>query len=165
MPYKLNKLTDEHRQRIARLVRQARGNARLTIEAAADAARISHMTWINVEHARPVRASSYRAVERAFGWDHGAIDIYAAGGDPPPMPAAPAPAVDQVRPAVDIDVVLALRHPDAVKVTLIKILRAGGDPLDRILDLDVPDARKVELIRALREAQDRMPAAAEAKSA
>lgn len=128
----------------------------ITIDEAAEAAPMSPVTWRSIENGKKVKSFSLAAAERVLAWDPGSIGRYVLTGE------STIPGVDglhgQGATAGNgsvwlIDAVLLTDRPDATKVALIKVIRAGGAPIDAILELDLPDAEKVELIGALREAQ------------
>jgi hypothetical protein len=70
---------------LATQVRQARQTAGISIDAAADSAGMSPVTWGRVEKALPVRALSYAGVEKVLGWAPGSVAAILAGGEPAPV--------------------------------------------------------------------------------
>jgi hypothetical protein len=109
------------------------------------------MTWINVEAGRSVRSSTYAKVEASLGWAPGALDDFVATGEEP-RTAGPGPARrTEVRASPDVDAILDLDRPDAVKVLLIKATRGDGDPIDEVLNWEGEASVKVQAIQALRE--------------
>lgn len=127
MPSRWNQ---EDRARIAKLVRAHRGALRLGVDAIAERAPMSPVTWGRVEAGEAARVATYAGVEAAFGWPLGTIARYVDNGEEPPEPGkqpTPPPAVDT-------------RH-------------AMQANIDLVLASDLPDARKLHLIRALREVE------------
>lgn len=116
----------ERRTELARQVRIRRGELGLSVEDAAKAGGISAPTWSRVESGSRAQNVSYRAVERALGWELGRADEIMANvaGAPPFYPSPKIPGVE-----------------------------AMDDPLvARILASPLPDEDKVELVHmALRE--------------
>lgn len=154
-------ITDEQRATVGAVVRRARTARRLSIENMASQARMSPVTWTKVEAGEPVRLATYDAVERALDWKPGTIEDLAVGrtiyhGDRQPANEANFTLV-VTRPDQDhvdlVDLALALKKPDSVKVDLIWVLKSGRNPIDAALGLDRDDHHKVEVIAALREVE------------
>lgn len=74
-------------ERLAKLVRERRLELELGIEPAAKLAGISKDTWKRVENSRPVRATTYSAMDRALQWATGSCQRIIAGEDPVPSTA------------------------------------------------------------------------------
>ncbi len=64
-------LTPHARELVGAAVRRARNRRSLSIESAAKAGGVGHMTWRKIEHGKSVHDQSYYAVDRAFGWTTG----------------------------------------------------------------------------------------------
>lgn len=82
--------TDDDRTRLGRAVKRAREALRLSIDGAAEAARMSPVTWSNVEQGKRVRDLTYAGIERALGWTSGSVDSILDGGAE--VPSRPQPA-------------------------------------------------------------------------
>ncbi|MEE6259149.1 helix-turn-helix transcriptional regulator [Plantactinospora sonchi] len=130
------------RIRLGQLVRQARHQAGETIDGVAARAKMSPVTWRNVEAGVRVKSFSLGKVEKALGWQPGAIEDYLATGEEPGGPG---------RSEELIDWVLGLDRPDSLKVIIIRALRQGGDPIDAVLHGTASSAEKVAAIETLRE--------------
>lgn len=63
--------TPHDRERIGFMIRAERKSRSLSIEAAAKAGGIGHMTWRKIEQGGSVHDQSYYAIDRAFGWESG----------------------------------------------------------------------------------------------
>lgn len=143
--------TPDQRTAIGRLVKRTREREGLTIQDASKRASVSHMTWINVEAGRSVRSSTYSKVEASLGWESGSLDDFVATGKEPR--AVRPGSARRVEPGVmpDVDAILDLDQPDAVKVLLIKATRGEGDPIDEVLNGEGEPSVKVKAIQALRD--------------
>lgn len=135
----------------------------LTIDAAAEAAGMSPVTWRSVEVGGRVKPWSLEKVDRQMGWAPGSLERYILGDDAALTETGT--ALQRPGTADDVDLVLSLDLPDTTKVILIRAVRSGGNPLDAILQMDLPDADKVTAVRALREMEARRPPAPQARSA
>ncbi|MFI7249825.1 helix-turn-helix domain-containing protein [Micromonospora chalcea] len=147
---------DDRRRTLGREVRNRRRAVGLTIDRAAKRAPMSPETWRKVEIGERAKAFSYAGIERVLRWPTGTIEGFIEEGRDLPDPLTTSgsyAASTPVRPLVDVDFLLNLDRPDAVKVLLIKAVRAGGDPIDAVLATDAPDPEKVAAIRTLRELQ------------
>ncbi|OKI52879.1 hypothetical protein A6A27_08300 [Micromonospora sp. CB01531] len=142
-------MSPEERAAIGALVRRRRAAERISQEAMAGRAPMSAVTWGRVEDGKAVRVGTYAGVEAAFGWPLGSLTRYVETGEEPPE----ASVEPQLQGGDLVGTVLDSSYPDAVKVLLVKALRAGGDPVDALLLADAPDGNKVKAIRALRELQ------------
>ncbi|MEU5950355.1 helix-turn-helix domain-containing protein [Micromonospora sp. NPDC047465] len=142
-------MSPDERAAIGDLVRRRRAAQRVSQEAMAGRAPMSAVTWGRVEDGKSVRIGTYAGVEAAFGWPLGSLTRYAETREEPPD----ADVEPVHRPGGMEKGVLESNYPDAVKVLLIKALRADGDPIDALLHADAPDGNKVKAIRALRELQ------------
>jgi transcriptional regulator with XRE-family HTH domain len=136
------------RSRLGQLVRLARRQTGETIDEVAARAKMSPVTWRNVEAGIRVKAFSLGKVERALGWHPGAIEHFLATGEEP----SPSRHTDEL-----IDWVLDLDRPDSLKVIIIRALRQGGDPIDAILRSSASSADKVAAIETLRQGQSMWP--------
>ncbi|MEO3742483.1 helix-turn-helix transcriptional regulator [Plantactinospora sp. B5E13] len=137
-------MTDQaaaRRIRLGQLVRQARHQAGETIEGLAARAKMSPVTWRNVESGARVKVFSLGKVEKVLGWQPGTIEDYLATGEEPGGSG---------RSEELIDWVLALDRPDSLKVIIIRALRQGGDPIDAVLQGTASPAEKVAAIETLR---------------
>lgn len=83
------------RQRLAKLVRDARVARNLSVRRAAQEAGVDRATWAGIEDGtRAPRDTSVAGVERVVGWAAGSVDAILSGGDPipdsEPLPSDPA---------------------------------------------------------------------------
>jgi hypothetical protein len=65
------------------MIKARRAALRLSISAAARAARVDRDTWASAESGtRDLREFNYAGIERALAWGSGSVDQILAGGDP-----------------------------------------------------------------------------------
>jgi transcriptional regulator with XRE-family HTH domain len=134
---------DDRLASLAELVRDARTNLGMSIDAAAERAPMSPVTWSKVESGKPVTKSTYAGVERSLSWAPGSIDLYLRTGADP----------HHVHDKVGVT--------DTVTATVFQ----GGidDDLRTIDHLPIPASRKLELmrqyLRLVKEAADEAAAA------
>jgi transcriptional regulator with XRE-family HTH domain len=125
--------TPEQLQAIGLYVRRARLAANLTLEAAADRASMSHVTWGNVEDGEPARAMSYAKIERALGWQSGCIDEYLVNGAVPSMVPADGAAHGQASLREDIAAEIErIRHLSLPATTRLRMIQTLIDLFDEV---------------------------------
>lgn len=107
-------------------VRAARLAAGLSIDAAAEQAGMSPVTWGRVEKGETVRALTYTAVEKILRWQHGSVDAILQGGQPSQLDAA-------------ADTTTQGQQYDDTAVAILRVIAT-------VLSSNLPDSMKVRLI-------------------
>lgn len=80
--------------RLAEHVTARRTSLGLGVEPAAKQAGLSKDTWKRVEHGKPVRDTTYAAIDRALRWAPGGCMAILSGHSPTSIDPIPAPPVD-----------------------------------------------------------------------
>lgn len=122
-------MTKQGRKRLGEAVRQARHARELTIDAAAEQARLSPVTYARVEAGEAVRALTYAAVDRVLGWPFGTAEGVAREQTEPPAVGETARGDFTEDPAAVQ--LLALVHdlPDDQTARWYRLARALADAL------------------------------------
>lgn len=123
-------------KRLAEYVAARRNARRMSKDGAAAEARISRITWRKVEDGRPVRDTSYAAVEEALRWEPGSAARIMTGGDPVLMPedSTATPDPDLVASAAKVlELVLAQFGPEVYEAAH-EVIHGGRPNTDRSRD-------------------------------